>query len=356
MNTKDISKVWESLRLSKKLKKDFTNPSLDPQKMLCIKDSYKSSIWKLNLNTAGYTQPIILKIIKAQKQPRDKSVVEFNIYLKAHQFLKDFMPKIYLIQEGVLNNQIWILMEHIQPLHGQFEFAPKYFNHIIPTLAKLHGHTFNERFHQQKNVFADWLPQYQSRSLEKERQRKNKKTQRQLEKAMKHNDLYKLLKPSYPLLKQILKRGPNYFPEIIEAGQSIVHRDLQTHNIACNHVNRQEAWDVKFIDWEGAKFAPTWFDMVSLVGVFLAYREDWKASEESIIRRCVHLYASEMKKQGITYTIDPVLLFKMAYLQNILEKDLYNQLSWKMSGRKKVFLAPGFIEKINSWGKELGLF
>lgn len=342
---RDIIKGWSELSFSDGSIKDI----------YCIKDSFKSSIWQANLSSSEVNQPIIIKIFKrSSSKERKKNIVEKNIYRKAYKVFQGLTPEIYHIQRNVLGRDTWFIMEYVQPLHKQITFAPHYFDRIIPALAQLHARTFNEKFYKQHSIFKDWLPQYEQRDLEKERHKINTKTAMLLDDAMKHKQLYKTLKPSYRNLKKIIRKGPHYFPPLIEAGQSIIHNDLQTPNIGCNHVHEPN-WTLKFIDWEGAQYAPCWFDMFNLVGVFLAYRTDWKSKEETIVKHCAELYASEMKKQGFAFRRDPLQLYKMACLQHILEKGLYLQLSWEISGRKKAYLLNGFVDKINRWGKELSI-
>lgn len=339
---KDIIKGWREL--------SFSDGSIED--IHCIKDSFKSSIWQANLSSAQFKQPIIIKIFKPLSRERRNNTVEKNIYRKARTILHGLMPDIYHIQRKVIGRDVWVVMEYVRPLQGQITFAPSYFDKIIPSLAQLHGRTFNESFHSHHSVFKDWLPQYGQRNQERDRHRTHEKTIKLIDEAMKRKDLYTIIQPSYNRIQKIMRKGPHYFPQLIEAGQSIIHNDLQIPNMGCNNVNDQQ-WSLKFIDWEGAHFAPCWFDMVNLVGVFLAYRTDWRKQEEAIVKHCVELYTSEMNKQGITFRKNPVTLYKMAYLQRILEKGLYLQLNWELTGRKKAHLLHGYIDKINRWGKEL---
>lgn len=354
LEEKSIIKNWRKYDFAKKLEgvfgKDIT---LERNDMKCFKNSFKSSIWKLKITTTKQSYYIILKIFKIQD--RTESIVELNMYSKAQKILPEFMPEIYWIEHGVNDNEVWVLMENMQQLEGQIVFTPNHFDKLIPTLAKLHAHTHDFRFTQVERVFSGWLPLYHSSSMMERRNEINELTKSYLDKAMKRPDLKEILAPSYTLLHNILKKGPNYFPELLEAGQSIVHSDLQTTNIGCNNVEEQN-WDIKFIDWEGARFDPCWFDMVSLVGVFLSYRDDWRKDETNIVRRCARLYAEEMGKYGVVFRVDPVKLYNMAVLQLILEKNLYHQLSWEVEGIKKGYLLKGYIEKINVLGKELGLY
>lgn len=354
LEERSIINNWKKYNFSKKLEDDFgKDVSLESSDMKCFKNSFKSSIWKLKIRTTKKSYYIILKIFKIQN--RKESIVELNMYSKARKILPDFMPEIYCIEDDVNDNEVWVLMENMQQLEGQIVFTPDHFDKIIPTLAKLHAHTHDFRFTQVEKVFSEWLPRYDSISMIKKRNQINEQTKVYLDKAMKRPDLNEILAPSYTLLHSILQKGPNYFPELHEAGQSIVHSDLQALNIGCNNVKDRE-WDIKFIDWEGAKFDPCWYDMVSLVGVFLAYRDDWRKDETNIVRRCARIYTEEMGKYGVVFRLDPVKLYNMAVLQLILEKNLYHQLIWEVEGIKKGYLLKGFIEKINVFGKEFGLY
>lgn len=353
MNETIIHRTWRQLNCVEKLGECFgEDVSLDQDHMKCLKDSYKSSIWSLRIKGTKQSHPIILKVFKPRSRKRAESAVEIKMYRKASKFLQDFMPTIYM-RFRVPDYGYWVFMEHVPQQIGHDVFTPKHFNYIIPTLAKLHAHTFNSRFTLQNNLFGDWLPCYLSKDMMKERKQTNKETKKYLDAAMNRPDLQEILKPSYALLHILLQKGPYYFPEMNAAGQSIIHSDLSLQNIGSNHINNN--WKIKFIDWEGATFAPCWFDLVNLVGVFLGRKAEWKAHEEAVIRHCARMYANEMKKHGISFETDPVKLYQMAQLQHILERGLYLQLSWEVNGRKKGVMLQGYIEKINGWGKELGL-
>ena len=57
---------------------------------------------------------------------------------------------------------------------------------------------------------------------------------------MKDPNLRELVAPSYKMIQKILKKGPVFFPEIIEAGQCLIHGDLHVHNICCKNANDEE--------------------------------------------------------------------------------------------------------------------
>lgn len=349
----EISLKWRELHFADKLAEILGHSVLlNDQHMECLKETVKSSIWKLEITANQQSYPLILKIFKAPII--EKSLIELNMYRKASSILSGLMPDIHLVQQDLNGNDVWVFMEFVPQLKGQIIFTPDQFDNIIPALAEFHARTYNDRFYAHWEVFSDWLPLYHSESETLERQRTNKKALDYLDKAMSRPELKGRIDSNYNKLQSILLKGPEYFPELIQAGKSIIHSDLQTPNIGCSNVGESN-WNIKFIDWEGARFAPCWFDMFNLMGVFFAYRKDWRKDEEAVIVRCTQLYASEMSKYGIEFHEDPVRLYKMAYLQRVLERSLYLQLEWAIEGNKQAFLLEGYLEKINVWGKELGL-
>ncbi|QMV40806.1 aminoglycoside phosphotransferase family protein [Cohnella cholangitidis] len=351
-----IRRKWREMKFADHFRTFFdADVSLNRHKMKCLKDSYKSSIWKLEIRVNRKRMPIVLKISKPLRRDRPESTVEKNIYRKAKNVLQPFMPQIYLTKRNVYGHGLWVFMEYIESVSGRVQYNPDHFASIIPTLAKLHASTMNEKFTSRKSIFSDWLPRYDSQKMNKERIHMNKQTIYYLEKAMKVPALRTMLQPHYELLSAMLKKGPEFFPEVTNAGMSIVHGDLHTANMACHNVKRR-VWDLKLIDWEGAKYAPCWFDLVNLVGIFLGYRREWKDEEEEITRRSVQLYADEMRKHGVVFDMDPMKLYQMAYLKRILERSLYLQLNWAVTGKKEPKLLPVLLEKVKVWGKQLGLY
>ena len=161
--------------------------------------------------------------------------------------------------------------------------------------------------------------------------------------------------PSYKIIQQILQKGPIFFPEIMQNGQSLIHGDLHIHNISCHNATKIKHWEIRLVDWESAKYAPVWFDLVVLVEILIDFRKDWHSDADEIRAHCVHLYSEEMKKHGITFQTDPLQLLKMTYLQRTLEKRLLNHLRRVLRGEKSVLLKR-YLEKIVVWGKELGLY
>lgn len=358
INRRLIRRSWRKLHLAESLALCFNEAvSLNRRKMKCLKDSYKSSIWKLELKLEASQRrfPIILKISKQLRKKRPESIIEKKIARKARKVLQPFMPKIYLTKKNVNGHDLWVFMEYIEAIQGRVRYQPDHFAKIIPVLAKLHAATMNERFFQHERIFAGWLPRFDSAEMKRERIRLNKKTVHYLNKAMKISSLRSLLQPYDALLRRLLAKGPEYFPEVSREGLSIIHGDLNTANIVCHNVKKKK-WEVKFIDWEGAKFAPCWFDLVNLIGIFLAYRREWADQEEEITRRSVKLYADEMKTHGVVFHTDPQKLYQMAYLKRILERSLYLQLNWAVTGKKEAKLLPVLLEKIKTLGKKLDLY
>jgi len=350
-----IRRQWRSLHCADKFKPIFDGEvSLNRRRIECLKDSYKSSIWQLEIIVNGKKTPIILKVFKHTRKPRPESTVEKNIYRKARKVLQPFMPEIYMTKKNVNGRELWVFMQYIEKIQGQVRFHPKYFNKIIPTLAKLHASTMNKSLTPYWANFKDWLPHYDSDEKLKERKEWNEKTIYYLDQALKIPKYRTIIEPYSALLHRVLKKGPEYFPEVRQAGCSIVHSDLQLSNMACNNV-KEQPWNIKFIDWEGGRIAPCWYDMVSLIGVYMAYKREWSKEEQLITKRCVQLYDREMKKNGVSFSLDPMKLYRMAYLQRILQRGLYLQLSWAVTGRKEAKLLQVYLEKTKALSKELGL-
>ncbi|MGG3506921.1 phosphotransferase [Paenibacillus lautus] len=350
----DISLKWRELRCADQMASHFgSSVVLNDRNMECLKETFKSAIWKLEITANGQNYPMILKIFKAPVN--EQKLIELNMYRKATSILPDLIPTIYLIVEGMNGEDVWVFMEFVPQVKGQVIFTPDYFDRIIPSLAKLHALTYNDNFYNHWETFEEWLPLYDSETTTQERRKNHQKTMEYLDKAMERPELKQRLESSYDNVRTMLQKGPIYFPELLQAGKSIIHNDLQTPNIGCHNV-AEETWNIKFIDWEGARFSPCWFDMFNLMGVFFAYRKDWRGDENAVIERCAPLYAAEMLKYGIRFDTDPVTLYKMAYLQRVLERSLLQQLIWGVEDLKSVYLLDHYLDRINVWGKELGLY
>ena len=162
---------------------------------------------------------------------------------------------------------------------------------------------------------------YDSKSMALERSKHIEKTKEYLDLAMKDPSLRGLVEPSYPVIQQILQKGPIFFPEIMESGQSLIHGDLHVHNISCQNARENQDWKIQFVDWESAKYAPGWFDLVVLVEILIDFRKDWHKDAEDIRKHCVHLYSEEMKKHGITFQTDPLAAFENGlFTENVRKK------------------------------------
>jgi len=349
-----IRTMWTKLQVEdvfSRLLKD--RAILNHDQVECLKDTYKSSIWKLEVHAGKMKLPIILKITKVLDEERPQSIVEKNIYTKAAKILKPYMPEIYATKRSA--HGLWVFMEHIEPIKGRITYSPKYFERIIPTLASVHAATMGKNFKKHEERFAGWLPRFDSPAMHEERIRLNLLTIHYLDEAMRIRRYKTMLKPHYAVLRKLLEAGPGYFPEVKRAGLSIIHGDLHTANIACHDVT-EPTWQIKLIDWEGAMYAPCWYDLVYLVGVYLGYRREWEDQEEEITRKAVEQYSAEMMKNGIHFKVEPLKLYKQAYLKRVLERGLYLQLNWAVTGKKEPKLLQIYLDKLNTWGKQVGLY
>ena len=354
-NKDEIIRLWRRLGWNDKfemlLGKDV---ELVEKQIECLKDSRKkTSIWRLMITDGMKMVPIVLKIYKPPL--KENHIVEINMYQKASNALQEFMPQVYWIEPNVNKGEIWMFIEYVKPLRGQIKLSPKHFDNIIPTVAKFHAATFENRIEQYGDIFDSWLPIYDSKSMALERSKHIEKTKEYLDLAMRDPGLRGLVEPSYPVIQQILQKGPIFFPEMMESGQSLIHGDLHIHNISCQNPSENLNWGIQFVDWESAKYAPGWFDLVVLVEILIGFRKDWQNEAEDIRKRCVHLYSEEMKKYAITFQTDPLQLLKMTYLQRTLEKRLLNHLRRVLRGEKSILLER-YLEKTMLWGKELGLY
>ncbi|WP_041088719.1 oxidoreductase family protein [Jeotgalibacillus soli] len=323
---------------------------IDPSKIECLKSTKRSSIYKLFLRTKHDQYPIIFKIYNSSSY---KNNVEINVYKKASSILREFLPQIYLIEENTI--ETWVFMEFVHQIRGQLTFTPKHFDYIIPTLAKLHAETFEDNFTKNKEIWKDWLPQYNSKGMSAERSKYIEKTLIFLDDAVTDKRVRDIVKPHYRPLVKAYQNGPDFFPELVVNGSSITHGDLHMQNICCRDVTSNAPWNIQFIDWESAKLAPVWIDMIVLVEILIAFRKDWQSQGDEIRSHTTELYAKEMNKYGIMFKTPPLDLYKMAYLQRTLEKGLHTQLRRLFDNRGGELL-PYHLEKISTWGKELGIY
>lgn len=320
----------------------------------CIKNSReKSSIWKLNLLAGSNSFPVILKILKPPM--KDNHLLEINMYQKGYSVLQAFMPELYWIETNVNDGETWIFTEYVKPIRGQIKLMPHHLEQIIPSIAKFHARTFEGRLSRYGDALADWLPHYDSKELALIRQKHVNTTKDYLDEALSKPHLKKIIAPNYDILQKVLSKGPIFFPDIMKSGQSLIHGDLHMRNINCNRPHPNDNWEVQLVDWESAKYAPVWYDLVVLVEMLLDFRKDWRKNGDEIRDRCVVVYTREMQEAGITFDTPPLQLFKMTYLQRVLEKRLLNHLRREIRGEHSMLLER-YLEKIMVWGKELELY
>src|SRR5699024_3970993 len=172
---------------------------------------------------------------------------------------------------------------------------------------------------------------------------------------MKNQRVRKVLEPHNDVRQNVLQQGPIVFPEIIEAGQSLIHGDMHIHNISCHNATEAQDWRIRFVTWESVKYAPAWFDIVVLVYLLLDFCRDCGIDGEESRKKYVDVYSKQIEKYGVTFSSDPLNLLKMTYLQRTLEKKLSNHIRRMLRGEKSPLLAK-YLQKINDWGKELGLY
>lgn len=330
-----------------KLNQVFTAP-ITPitSSLICLKHTKRSSIWSVTFEQEKAQKAMIIKIYLTPQTNRNQ--IELAMLTKAESDVKQYMAEVYFVDSSA--DEVWVFMEYVQQLRGQIKTSPKLFDDIIPTIAKLHAETLETKV---KTIPA--IPRFDSKPFVEERTRSLINTQKALKKALKHPKLKRLVKPHYSMMQTILSMGPNYFPELLAAPFSLIHGDLHFQNICCHDVERYPNWTIRFIDWETAKIAPGWFDMVVLVEVLLDFRKDWHNREEEIRTRCVELYVREMEKYGVNFSTDPMKLYKMAYLQRTIEKGIYTHLQRELAGREGKLLQR-YLEKVAYWGKELQLY
>lgn len=354
-NSEEIINKWKQFSWEEKAKQVFgKNVSLAADSIECLKNTRRtSSIWKLEMKNGTEFMPIVLKIY--YPPINNKRRVELNMLQKANPVYSDLMPRLYWVEQNVNSGEIWLFMEYIEPLTNQIRLTPQAFGQIIPTVAKFHSLTFEERFINNEEIFEGWLPQYTSKMMDMERIEHIHNTMKYLDDAMKKPDLKDLVEPRYNRLQSILQKGPIFFPEILEAGQSLIHGDLHIHNICSRDASADQNWTAQLIDWESARIAPSWYDLVVLVEMLIDFRGDWHKKEIEIREFSVNLYSQEMKKYGIIFTEDPLKLLKMTYLQRVLEKRLLNHLRKVLNGEQSLLLNR-YLKKIDVWGKELGLY
>ncbi|UII58255.1 ecdysteroid 22-kinase family protein (plasmid) [Cytobacillus spongiae] len=348
---KEVYAHFQKHAIEEKLSASLGNKvTILPGSIQNLKSTKRSSIYQIQLQKNTDIYPIIFKIYHSTKY---KNEIEINVYSQAYPVLKDFLPEIYLMEK--IGSDTWVFMEFVRQIRGQLTFTPKHFDYIIPSLAKLHAHTFEGNFKKEKNIFQSWFPLYSSPKMKKDREKFITNTVTFLDRAKKDKQLKDIIKPHYKSLTTLYRTGPDFFPELLDSGSSITHGDLHMQNICSKDVSKNEPWEIQFIDWESAKYSPTWFDMIVLVEILLGFRKDWQKNAEEIRTHTVDVYTKEMKKYGIEFSTKPIHLYKMAYLQRTLEKGLHTQLRRIFDNRGGELL-PYHLEKISTWGSELGIY
>ncbi len=348
---KELSYYLKKFRISEKISYSMgQRVSIDSANIECLKSTTRTSIYKLFLRKKMKTYPIILKVYNSTSY---RNEVEIQVYQRAYPILKEFLPQIYYTEKK--GTETWIFMEFVQQVRGQITFSPKHLEHIIPTVAKLHAHTFEDNLKKYKNIWNEWLPIYESSKMRSGRSKYIGRTITFLDDAVKDDRLRETIKPYHKSLIKLCQKGPDFFPELFENGSSIIHGDLHMQNICSNNVTLDAPWNIQFIDWESSKYGPVWFDMVVLVEILLGFRKDWQSNAEEIRTHCVNLYTKQMQEYGIEFKAAPIDLYKMAYLQRTLEKGLHTQLRRIFNNRSGCELLTYHLEKVSIWGEELGL-
>ena len=349
--------MWGALDLGTKFNAYLGKTvTLDKKNITCIKNTREiTSLWKLTVIDQDRMEPFPICLKRYKSLEKENQQVEINIYKNANPLLSNFMPQVYSIESQVNGKEIWLLTEYLQLLKERIKITPAYFDYTIPMVAKLHALTFESRFELHQDVFHPWLPRYLSRYMADERMHHIESTKVILDEAMRHSRLREIIEPVNKPLQKMLQKGPIFFPELIEAGQSVIHGDLNIHNLGYRLTEKNKDAPVRFMDWESAKYAPCWFDIVVLVEIYIDFRHDWHKHAETIREHSVSLYVKEMQKYGVAFRTKPLHLFKMAYLQRALEKRLLNHLRRELRGERSELL-PRYVNKIATWGKERGLY
>ncbi|MGM0878442.1 MAG: hypothetical protein ACQEWV_28030 [Bacillota bacterium] len=185
-----------------------------------------------------------------------------------------------------------MFIEYYQPfLASQTKLLPKHLDQMIPTVAKFHALTFENRFLQDADIFDPWLPLNTSKSKMIRKSNSKITTMEYLDQAIKEPSLKDTVGPMYSTLQKILPKRPIFFPRILAAGLCLLHGDLHTHNICCKNPSDHQNWEVQLIYWESAKYAPCWNDLVVRFELLIDIREDWHKNADEIRSHCVHLYS-----------------------------------------------------------------
>lgn len=359
MNKKTLIKTWENKNFSKTLEPHFgRGVSLSKKEIINLKGTKKSSLWKVMIKQGGKSFPVILKILPSLNTFHNR--VELEMYKNPPVEITPFIPCIYHIEPNVSDGQTWILMQYVYPVRTEWQMSPKIFEKIIPTLSLVHARTHEQVFTIDKQLISDFIPIHKSsKGFEQRKKALKKYTDKYLDKAINNPNVKEIITPMYERVKKGLSQGPFNFKELEDAGHCIIHGDPHMENICLRNKIGGADEGLLFIDWESSEYSSGWFDLGHLVGMLIEFRPDWQKEEESIIKKCVSLYTTEMEKNGIVFKSDPMLLYKMAYVQRILEKWLLYQLIISLrdnTNETPKILLPRFLEKLDRWGRELELF
>lgn len=311
-----------------------------------VRRNRRYSLWRLYpSDPTGTGRPVMLKILGPSRRNR----VERNVYGKARHVLEPVLPRVYAHRR--YRGWTWIFHEHVHPLAGRHPFAPETFARVMPLVARLHAATFRPGPAAAPEPFRPWLATY-ARGIYGKRD-PYARTRRFLDRAARRPHLAHLLRPHRRTLDLLLAKGPRQFRELAGTGWSVIHGDLHMHNVCCNDL-QAETWDIRFIDWETARFAPVWFDLIVLVELLIDFRKDWWPREAQIRRQAVADYVRAMERHGIRIPGDHARLYRLAYLQRTLETGLATQLRRALRGREHPLLGR-YLHKLAHWSRDLGL-
>ncbi|MFD2612369.1 phosphotransferase [Paenibacillus gansuensis] len=348
-----IIRTCRRMRIERKLSAYFhKRVTLAEGDIRCLKDTQKSQVWRLGIRKDGKAGYIVLKIIKPLPFTREKSLVEINMYRKAKPVLNRFMPDVYYTESLVNGGEFWAFMQYVRPTSKRKRISIHELETVMKNLAQFHSLTYNRRFSRHRRRFEGWLPFHYSSDQKQLRLVTMQKTLAYLDQAMQRPDLHSILAPHYSFLEGQLRKGPDFFRRLKRAGQSVVHQDLISLNISFTGSSSQQ---VAFIDWESAKFAPCWFDVVHAVRMYIMEHPEWENREAQLAERCARTYARAMKRLGIRFGSPAVTLYKMASVQMILQHYLYLFLRRAMKGRQPAPDLVRDLQKLNIWGQQLGL-
>lgn len=342
VSVKEISKRWRKWQVGNAVAAQFgldSPPVIRSIKLL--REKVRGGVWCINLTGfQGESDKIVLKVV-----PAHRNVTEAAIYRHARPLIQSLLPRTFTVRRH--HGWLWLFQEYTEPLTGRFTFQPEDFGRIIPVIAAFHARTYRKRFLPPPRELGSAIPVYNSRSYRRVRRDNCLKTIEYLERAMAVRRLRRRIRPYFKPLTRLLRRGPVFFPALERRGACLIHGDLHMHNVCCNRLSDPQ-WDLRLIDWETARFAPGWFDIIVLVELLMDFRRDWHARAGSIRESCISLYLKSLAQHGISLTGDPLALYKMAYLQRTLETGLRAQLRRELKGGKGELL-DRYLYKISAW-------